>query len=339
MRALVTGGAGFIGSHLVDRLLRDGHAVVAADDLSTGSAANLAGALEHPRFSLVELDVASPGAVERLAAESADVVFHLAAQMDVRHSVSDPLDDGRRNVLGTISVLEAARRGRARKVVFASSGGAIYGYQESRPTPESATPDPAAQYAASKICGEVYLGVYRHLYGLQTTALRLGNVFGPRQNPEGEAGVVVIFAAAMLTGRPTVWFGNGGTTRDYVHVDDVVEAFVRAAGPAADGAHLNIGSGRETTIAALHRLVADAVGVAAEPVVEPPRPGELDRVCLDIGAARRALGWQPRTDMEHGIAGTVAWLRGSLEPVSQTAQGHPAQGYPAWGHAAQGGAS
>ncbi len=318
MKALVTGGAGFIGSHLVDRLLADGHDVVVVDDLSTGSTANLTAAWDDPRFTFVRGDVTSPEVVEQLTAVAADVVFHLAAQMDVRHSVADPLDDARRNVLGTISVLEVARRGGSRKVLFASSGGAIYGDQTVRPIPETATPDPAAQYAASKICGEVYLGVYRNLYGLQTTALRLGNVYGPRQNPEGEAGVVVIFAAAMLAGRPTALFGSGSTTRDYVHVDDVVEAFVRAAGPVADGARLNIGSGRETTVADLHRLVAAAAGSDAEPTLLPARPGELDRVWLDVSAARRALGWEPHMDIENGIASTVTWLRDSLVTAART---------------------
>jgi UDP-glucose 4-epimerase len=321
MKALVTGGAGFIGSHLVDRLLRDGHDVVVVDDLSTGSVANLADAWNHPGLSFIERDVTAPGAIGEMAGLGADVVFHLAAQMDVRHSVADPLDDARRNVLGTISVLEAARRGGVRKVVLASSGGAIYGEQETRPTPEDVTPDPAAQYAASKICAETYLDVYRNLYQLETTALRLGNVFGPRQNPEGEAGVVVIFAGAMLAGRPTYWFGNGETTRDYVHVDDVVEAFVRSAARVADGARLNIGSGRETTIAELHQLVAAATGCDQGPVIQPARPGELDRVCLDIRAAHRALGWQPQVEIENGIAGTVAWLRDSLVPAGGDGQG------------------
>jgi UDP-glucose 4-epimerase len=313
---LVTGGAGFIGSHLVDRLLGEGHDVVVVDDLSTGTTANLADVLDDPRLVFHRGDVSAPETVELMAGVAPDVVFHLAAQMDVRHSVADPVDDARRNVLGTVGVLEAARRSGARKVVFTSSGGAVYGEQDVRPIPETATPDPAAPYAASKMCGEVYLGVYRHLYGLKTTALRLGNVYGPRQNPEGEAGVVVIFAAALLAGRPTAVFGSGDTTRDYVHVDDVVEAFVRAAEPLADGARLNIGSGRETTIADLHRLVARAVGSDAEPAVLPARAGELDRVCLDVAAARRELGWEPRVDMESGIASTVAWLRDSLVPVA-----------------------
>ena len=316
-KVLVTGGAGFIGSHLVDRLLEDGHEVVVVDDLSTGSLANLSRAQADPRFSFIRGDLTRDDVIEQVTAVGAEVVFHLAAQMDVRHSVADPLDDARRNVLGTISVLAAARRGGSRKVVFASSGGAIYGEQEVRPIPETATPDPAAPYAASKICGEVYLGVYRHLYGLETTVLRLGNVYGPRQNPEGEAGVVVIFAAAMLAGRPTAVFGSGDTTRDYVHVDDVVDAFVRASGPGADGARLNIGSGTETSVLHLHRLVAEAAGCGAEPVVQPARPGELERVCLDITAARRSLGWEPRTDIRNGIGGTVTWLQESLVPTAR----------------------
>jgi UDP-glucose 4-epimerase len=254
------------------------------------------------------------GVIERAAP---DRVFHLAAQASVRRAVEAPAEDARSNVLGTINVLEAARRAGSRKVLLASSGGAIYGDQRVRPVAETATPDPAAQYAASKICGEVYLGVYRNLYGLQTTALRLGNVYGPRQNPAGEAGVVVIFAAAMLAGRPTAVFGSGGTTRDYVHVDDVVEAFVLAAGSVADGARLNIGSGQETAVADLHRLVAAAVGCDAEPTLLPARPGELDRVWLDVSAARRELGWEPHMDIENGIASTVTWLRDSLVPAAR----------------------
>lgn len=323
MKALVTGGAGFIGSHLVDRLVRDGHEVTVADDLSTGSTSNLARVWEHPRFRFLHGDVAAPDVVERMTGSAADVVFHLAAQMDVRHSVADPVDDARRNVLGTLGVLEAARRSGVRKVVFTSSGGAVYGKQELRPILETAPPDPAAPYAASKICGEVYMGVYRHLHQLESTVLRLGNVYGPRQNPNGEAGVVVIFAAAMLEGRPTALFGSGATTRDYVHVSDVVEACVRATDPLVDGARLNIGSGVETSIADLHQLVASIVGSDAQPAVLPARPGELDRVCLDVSAARRALAWEPRVDLNTGIASTVAWLRGSRVPAGLTEGGQP----------------
>jgi len=320
----VTGGAGFIGSHLVDRLLADGNEVFVVDDLSTGSTANLAGALDHPRLSFFHGDVTTSAVKDELIRAAADVVFHLAAQMDVRHSVADPLEDARRNVLGTVSVLEAARRGGARKVVLASSGGAVYGEQPVRPVPETATPDPTSPYAASKLCGEVYLGVYRHLYGLETSVLRLGNVYGPRQNPEGEAGVVVIFAAAMLAGRRTAVYGSGGTTRDYVHVDDVVEAFVRAARRGVDDVRLNVGSGQETTVAELHRMVAAAVGTEAEPDLLPARAGELENVCLDISAARDVLGWEPSVDIRSGIAGTVDWLRGSrVHGCSALTRGRP----------------
>jgi UDP-glucose 4-epimerase len=312
MRALVTGGAGFIGSHLVERLLDDGHHVVVVDDLSTGAITNLNGAWPCPRLTFIEGDVVTRQVREQMATLGSDVVFHLAAQMDVRHSVADPLDDARRNVLGTVSVLEAAGRGGTRKVVFASSGGAVYGDRDVQPVNETVRPDPRAPYAASKVCGEVYLGVYRHLYGLQTTALRLGNVYGPRQNPHGEAGVVAIFASARLADGPTAVFGSGDTTRDYVYVDDVVEAFVLAAGPVGDGLQLNVGSGRETSVGHLHRLIALATGRDAEPQVLPARAGELDHVCLDVSAARRVLGWRPRVDIEAGIDCTVAWLRENL---------------------------
>ncbi|HEX6919221.1 MAG TPA: NAD-dependent epimerase/dehydratase family protein [Actinomycetes bacterium] len=312
MRTVVTGGAGFIGSHLVDRLLGEGHHVVVVDDLSTGTTANLAAALDSPALTFVEGDVAAPAVRDEMAAAGAEVIFHLAAQMDVRHSVADPIDDARRNVLGTVSVLEAARLGRTRKVVFASSGGSIYGDQERLPVDETARTDPHAPYAASKICGEVYLGVYRHLHGTQTTALALGNVYGPRQDPRGEAGVVAIFASAMLEGRSTVIFGSGCATRDYVYVDDVVDAFARAAGPAGDGLRLNIGTGIETSVRRLHTLVAAAVGCHDRPRLAPERPGELDRVALDATAAGQVLGWRPQVGIDEGLRRTVAWLSDDL---------------------------
>ena len=312
MRAVVTGGAGFIGSHLTDRLLADGHQVLVVDDLSTGTRANLESASGRPGFSFLEGDVSGPEARGEIAAARPEVVFHLAAQMDVRHSVADPIDDARRNVLGTVSVLEAARHGGSRKVVFASSGGSIYGDQDRLPVDESAATDPHAPYAASKICGEVYLQVYRRLHGLQTTALALGNVYGPRQDPRGEAGVVAIFASAMLDGRATVIYGSGDSTRDYVYVDDVVDAFVRAAGPQGDGLRLNIGTGVETSVRRLHALVAAAAGCADEPSLQPERPGELDRVALDASAAERVLGWRPLVDIDGGLRRTVGWLNEDL---------------------------
>lgn len=316
MRTVVTGAAGFIGSALVDRLLAEGHHVLGVDDLSTGRTANLAHALDDPRFRLVEAEVGAPAAGLEVAADRPEVVFHLAAQMDVRHSVADPVEDARRNVLGTVAVLEAAHRAGSRKVVFASSGGSIYG-DAALPADESTPVQPHSPYAASKVAGEVYLGVYRALYGLQTTALALGNVFGPRQDPRGEAGVVAIFAAALLEGRQAVIYGDGSTTRDYVFVDDVVDAFVRAAGPAGNGLRLNVGSGVETSVRALYDLVARAVGSTEAAALMPERPGELARVALDCTAAARVLGWRAHTPLDTGLATTVAWLAESAVPASK----------------------
>lgn len=223
--------------------------------------------------------------------------------------MADPVADARRNVLGSLAVLESARASGARKLVFASSGGTIYGDQPKYPVHESALLDPRSPYGAAKVCGEAYLRVYRHLHGLQTTALALGNVYGPRQDPHGEAGVVSIFASALMEGRPTMIFGDGRATRDYVYVDDVVEAFVLAGGPAGDGLRLNIGTGRETSVRHLHQLIAEAVERPDTPKIMPPRAGELDRVGLDSSAAQRVLGWRPQVSLENGIIRTLDWIR------------------------------
>ncbi|NYF59046.1 NAD-dependent epimerase/dehydratase family protein [Micromonospora purpureochromogenes] len=310
MRVVTTGAAGFIGSTLVDHLLRDGHSVLAVDDLSTGHLDNLAESADNPRLTFLESDVVADAARREMTAYGAEVFFHLAAQMDVRLSVADPLADARRNVLGSLAVLESARGSGARKLVFASSGGTIYGDQPRYPVHESAHVDPICPYGAAKVCGETYLRVYRHLHGLQTTALALGNVYGPRQDPHGEAGVVSIFASGLMEGRPTMIFGDGRATRDYVYVDDVVEAFVLAAGPAGDGLRLNIGTGRETSVRQLHRLIAEAVERPDRPKIMPPRAGELRRVALDSSAAQRVLGWHAHVSLENGIIRTIDWIRG-----------------------------
>jgi UDP-glucose 4-epimerase len=309
MRVVVTGAAGFIGSTLVDGLLGDGHTVLAVDNLASGHMENLADAVHSPYLTFLESDVVSPIARRTMASTCADVFFHLAADMDVRHSVADPIGNAHNNVLGLLAVLESARVSQARKVVFASSGGTIYGDQTTFPINESAPVDPHSPYAASKICGETYLATYRQLCRLQTTALALGNVYGPRQDPYGEAGVVSIFASALLEGRPTTIYGDGSSTRDYVHVDDVVDAFVLAAGPAGNGMRLNIGTGRETSVRELHRLLTRALGRPDTPRFLPPRPGELDRVALDSTTAQRVLGWRARTVLEDGLERTVDWLR------------------------------
>jgi UDP-glucose 4-epimerase len=311
VRTLVTGAAGFIGSNLVDRLLAEGHHVVGVDDLSRGSLTNLAQARRNGErlFSCVRADVTETGLADVVAAAEPEVVFHLAAQIDVRASVRDPLEDARVNVLGTINLLEAARSAGVRKVVFTSSGGSIYGEPDKLPVSERVGTDPHSPYAASKVCGEIYLGTYRALYGIQTTALAFSNVYGPRQDPDGEAGVVAIFCAALIEGRHTVIFGDGSAVRDYVYVDDVVDAFVRAAGQAGDGRRFNIGTGVGTSVRRLHTTIADAAGAADEPRFADARLGELRAITLDVSAARHGLGWQPFTPLADGIVQTLEWVR------------------------------
>ncbi len=309
MRTLVTGGAGFIGSTLVDRLIGDGHEVTVVDDLSRGTRANLAEAGESGRLRLRELSITDPALTEVVAEAAPEVVFHLAAQIDVRSSVVDPLDDATRNVLGTIAVAEAARRAGVRKVVFASSGGSIYGTPEDLPVAETAPLNPKAPYAASKVSAEVYLGTYRELYGLDCTHLAPANVYGPRQNPHGEAGVVAIFASALLAGRPTTLFGDGGNTRDYVYVGDLVAAFVAAAGEVGGGKRYNIGTGVQTSDRELHTLVARAANAPDEPTFAPARLGDLRASALDASAAAADLGWRPQVDLAEGIRRTVDYFR------------------------------
>jgi UDP-glucose 4-epimerase len=311
MRVLVTGAAGFIGSNLVDRLLADGEDVVAVDDLSRGTLANLAAAraADESRFTFTRADITDPHTVDLIAAARPEVACHLAAQIDVRVSVADPASDARLNVIGTINVLEGTRRAQARKVVFTSSGGSIYGEPERLPVSEQAPLDPHSPYAASKVAGEFYLGVYRHLYGLQTTSLALSNVYGPRQDPYGEAGVVAIFSSALLAGRPATIFGDGTATRDYVYVDDVVAAFVAALGERGNGRRFNIGTGVATSVRDLHSTIAQAVGAADDPQFASPRLGELQAIALDPSGARDGLGWAPATALPEGIAATVDWVR------------------------------
>lgn len=312
MRALVTGGAGFIGSTLVDRLLHDGHDVTVVDDLSRGTAANLTDAADTGRLTMRELSVNDPALAGVVAEAAPEVVFHLAAQIDVRSSVTDPFDDANRNVLGTIAVAEAARRAGVRKVVLASSGGSIYGSPEGLPVDEAAPLNPKAPYAASKIAAEVYLNTYRALYGLDCTHLAPANVYGPRQNPHGTAGVVAIFANAMLSGRPTTVFGGGGNTRDYVYVGDAVSAFIAAAGAVGGGERYNIGTGVQTTDRELHTLVAHAANAEDEPVFAPARFGDLRVSALNATKAAIDLGWRPVTDLTEGIRRTVDFFREQL---------------------------
>ncbi|KAA1432811.1 NAD-dependent epimerase/dehydratase family protein [Mycolicibacter arupensis] len=309
MRALVTGAAGFIGSTLVDRLRADGHHVVGLDNFATGRALNIEHLADDAGFSFVEADIVSADLSAILAQHQPEVVFHLAAQIDVRHSVADPVFDASVNVVGTIRLAEAARAAGVRKIVHTSSGGSIYGTPPSYPTSEDVPTDPASPYAAGKVAGEIYLNTYRHLYGLQCSHIAPANVYGPRQDPHGEAGVVAIFAQALLEGRPTKVFGDGSNTRDYVFVEDVVDAFVRASGEAGDGQRFNVGTGVETSDRQLHAAVAAAVGGPDDPEFHPPRLGDLKRSCLDIERARRVLGWSPQVALADGVTRTVEYFR------------------------------
>lgn len=311
MRALVTGGAGFIGSTLVDRLLAEGHEVTVVDDLSRGRLENLDSArAAGARFGFHELDVNDPAIEEVVAGARPEVVFHLAAQIDVRLSVEDPVHDAQVNVVGTVRLAEAARRAGARRIVFTSSGGSIYGPVTDLPVAESRPVDPLSPYAAGKVAGEIYLEMYSRLYGLEWAGVAPANVYGPRQDPHGEAGVVAIFSQRLLSGAPTRVFGDGGNTRDYVYVDDVVEAFVRAGTvAAAAGLRFNVGTGVETSDRELHSLVAGAVGAPDDPEYAPARLGDVARSALDAGRAGEVLGWSPQVPIADGVARTVDYFR------------------------------
>jgi UDP-glucose 4-epimerase len=314
VRVLVCGGAGFIGSHLVDRLLGEGHAVTVVDDLSHGQPEHLQEAMATGGCELVKVSVTDPSLPDVFAAAAPEVVYHLAAQIDVRISVANPLLDASTNVLGTVAVLEAARRAGSRKVLFASSV-AIYGPPARLPVTEDFPANPLSPYAVSKLSGEYYLRQYHDLHGLQTTTLVLTNTYGPRQDPHGEAGVVSIFTDAMLAGRPTRVFGGGTNTRDYVYVTDVVDAFVRAGADVAAGERLHIATGTATTDLELNRAVAAAVGGAGEPEFAPARLGDLPDMVVDASRAARVLGWTPRVSLAEGIARTVEAARAAGQPV------------------------
>jgi UDP-glucose 4-epimerase len=306
MRALVTGGAGFIGSNLVDALLERGDDVAVVDDLSSGKESNLAAALDRGA-RLHRADIRDASAMAEIAGrERPELIFHLAAQIDVRVSVARPAYDARTNVEGTINMLEAAREAGTKRFVFSSTGGAIYGETDVVPTPEGTDPRPMAGYGQSKFCAEAYLGLYERLHGLSTVALRFGNVYGPRQDPHGEAGVIAIFCGKALTGgRPKV-FGDGTQTRDYIYVGDLVQA-IMAAGDADVVGPVNVGTAEETTVLQLIDALREASGVEDfEPEFAEARMGEIERSCLDVSRAREVLGWQSRVDVREGVKRTFA---------------------------------
>ena len=311
MRTLVTGGAGFIGSHLVDALVARGDDVTIVDDLSGGRMANLDAALASGA-QLARADIRDAAALAEIAgAAKPQTIFHLAAQVDVRHSLADPAYDARTNVEGTINVLEAARAAGCERLVFASTGGAIYGENDVLPTPETEPALPMAAYGQSKRAAELYLGLYERLYGMSTLALRFGNVYGPRQDPHGEAGVIAIFCGKLRAGERPRIFGAGTQTRDYVYVGDLVDALVRG-GDTRIGGVMNVGTEEETSVLELMRVLADLHGPGApEPDFAPARLGEVERSCLDAGRARELLGWRASTPIAEGLRLTYEALEGA----------------------------
>jgi UDP-glucose 4-epimerase len=308
MKTLVTGGAGFIGSNLVDALLARGDEVTVVDNLATGRRENLEQALAAGA-ELVEHDIRDAAALAALGAERRpESIFHLAAQIDVRKSLEDPAYDAAVNVGGTANVLDAARAAGTRRTVFVSTGGAIYGEGEGQALPlgESAPIAPLSAYGQSKYAAEGYLALYERLYGLSSVSLRLGNVYGPRQDPLGEAGVIAIFCGRLRAGERPLVFGDGTQTRDYVYVGDVVTAALAAESSQAGGA-INIGTGRETDVLELVETLARLSGAEGfEPELAPERTGEVQRISVDPSRAERDLGWRPETDLDQGLRLTLA---------------------------------
>ena len=303
MRLLITGGAGFIGSHVADAYLGQGHEVVIVDDLSSGRRENApAGAC------LLQLDICDPGLDRVFAEVKPELVNHHAAQIAVPRSVANPAFDVRVNILGTLNLLECCVRHGTKKVVFASTGGAIYGELEHNPAKESHPVRPLSPYGIDKYVGEHYLRFFGLSRGLAYSILRYANVYGPRQDPHGEAGVVAIFARAMLEGRAPKIFGDGEHQRDYVFVEDVVAANLLVTASAESGP-FNIGTGKLTTTNYLYQRIAELTGFRLPPVPAPERPGDVRSVSLDAGLAAATLGWRPRTDLEAGLSKTVDYFR------------------------------
>ena len=310
-RVLITGGAGFIGSHVADRFLADGWSVEIIDNLSSGKRVNV-----DPAARLHVLDIRSPDAAELVAYAGFDALIHLAAQMDVRRSVADPLFDASVNIVGTLNLLEAIRQSPSARprVVFSSTGGAVYGDAAIPPASETTPKEPDSPYAIAKLATEYYLSYYARIHGLDTASVRFGNVYGPRQDPHGEAGVVAIFCGRILDGRSLLVFGDGTQTRDYVHVSDVAEATFAAATaklpPArrVDERAFNIGTGVGTSVLDLAHTLLAAAGADSPIEFAPKRPGEQQHSFLSVDKARAVLGWSPRVSLEQGLADTYNWF-------------------------------
>ncbi len=304
MKVLVTGGAGFIGSHLVDALIERGDEVVVIDNLSTGFKDNA-----NPHAKLYKLSIGDMGLAQIFEQERPEIVSHHAAQIDLRRSVAEPLFDAQENILGSLNVIVNSVRYGVEKLVYASSGGAIYGEPQYLPVDENHPINPISQYGVSKHTVEHYLHLYALQYGLNYVALRYPNVYGPRQNPLGEAGVVAIFTRQMLRGEHPTIFGSGDKTRDYTHVSDVVTANLLAMERGRIAIY-NIGTGVETSDHKIFDALAEALGYDGSPIYTSVRQGEIQRICLDWSKAEKELGWRPKLPLKEGIAKTVAYFRG-----------------------------
>jgi len=303
MKILVTGGAGFIGSHVAEAYVRAGHEVVVVDDLSSGKREQVpAGA------SFVQLDVRDPRLRDVVRRERPELIGHHAAQMDVRRSVADPQFDADVNVMGLLNLLEGAREAGTRRVLFASSGGAAYGEQDEFPAPESHKLEPVSPYGVSKAASELYLSCYRAMHGLEWVAMRYANVYGPRQDPHGEAGVVAIFTCKLLSGETPVINGDGKQTRDYVYVGDLVRANLALATHAYCGP-MNFGTGVETDVNELFRRLREVCGVDVPEQHGPAKPGEQKRSVISPALAEKVIGWRPEVDLRTGLRQTVEFFR------------------------------
>lgn len=302
-KSLITGGAGFVGSHLADRLLAAGEEVVVIDNLSSGQRENL-----DSKVTFYEMDIQDPRLTEVFCKEKPDFVFHLAAQIDVRKSVEDPVEDGRINLLGTLNVLKSAAENNVSKVIFASTGGAIYGEAEIVPTPEGYYEQPLSPYGIHKLAAEKSMFFYKKVKGLNYTVLRMSNIYGPRQNAKGEAGVMAIFLSKLLGGEQTYINGNGNQTRDYVFVKDVTRAFVLARNETESNI-FNIGTGVETNVNEVYEKLVAEMGLEVPKTYAPAKPGEQERSCLSCARADSELGWKPEYDIDRGIRETVQWFK------------------------------
>lgn len=300
----MTGGAGFIGSHLVDRLIQEGYQVVVVDDLSSGKKKNI-----NKEAAFYKMDILSKRIERVFRKEQPELICHLAAQMDVRRSVADPAFDAKTNIMGLLNLLDAAVRHGTRRIIFASSGGEIYGEQELFPAPEGHPCHPLSPCGVSKLSSEHYLYYYQKASGLEYTTLRYGNVYGPRQDPNGEAGVVAIFTQKMLKGEQAIINGNGMQTRDYVFVDDVVDANMAVINMEVAGT-FNVGTGKETSVNQLYRHLLDATASTAKEIYGPEKKGEQFRSVLDWQKVNKAVEWEPRVSLEEGLTRTVAFFKG-----------------------------